>query len=114
GRAIGQSSSVAAVALLAPLVATVVVAEGFPESWLVLRLQPDATNPLGALPEIPCRDHQARRPAVLGCERRSVVLVRHESLPVQHVCKRKVGGVSAIGPGDHEGGALVELDPLQE
>src|SRR6185503_17271409 len=48
----GNATSVAGVALLQPLVATVVVAERLPEPGLVAVLDAQAAEPLGALPEV--------------------------------------------------------------
>src|SRR4051812_9552913 len=71
----GGVPSVAPVALLAPRVAVVVVAERLPEAGLVLRHEDEAAHPLGALPEVQMRDEQARGAAVLRLERLAVVLV---------------------------------------
>src|SRR5262249_61719024 len=60
---------VAGIALLVPGVAVVVVAERLPEAGLVLFQQPQAPNPLRALPEVEVRHDQAGRPPVLRLER---------------------------------------------
>src|SRR5258705_6688740 len=68
-----RASSVAAVALFEPLVAAVVVAEALPEARDVPVDQADSADPLRALPEVPSRDDEAGRPAVLGRGRLAVV-----------------------------------------
>src|SRR6202008_744742 len=60
--------SVALVALLAPGVSVVVVADALPEAGLVLLLELQAPYPLGALPEVEVGDQQPGRSAVLGLE----------------------------------------------
>src|SRR5215217_450674 len=77
--------SVSPVALLAPRVAMIVVAEGLPETWLVLGHEPEAPYPLGALPEIEVGDEQAGRTAMLRRERFSFVGVGDPGLAPLHV-----------------------------
>src|SRR5215203_3525678 len=60
--------SVSPVALLAPRVAMVVVAEGLPEARLVLGHEPEAPYPLGTLPEVEVRDEKAGGAAMLRRE----------------------------------------------
>src|SRR5215213_7521818 len=85
-----EAPSVTVVPLFEPLVAAVVVAEGLPEPGLVPIRDPQAADPLGALPEVARRDHEAGRPAVLRCEGAPVVLPRDEGLVVEHVREREV------------------------
>src|SRR4051794_21032647 len=66
-------SGVTLVPLLAPRVATVVVAELLPEPARVPRQELQPAHPLCALPEIEVRHKQARRPTVFGVERLAVV-----------------------------------------
>src|SRR5918993_3993768 len=67
------ATSVSPVALLAPGVAVIVVAQRLPETGLVLVYQPQAPHPLGALPEVEVGDEQAGRAAVLRRERLALV-----------------------------------------
>src|SRR5256885_1640544 len=60
-----QLKSVAPVALLAPGIAANVIPVRLPETWLLLGLKRDATNPFRALPEIEVRHQQPDRAAVL-------------------------------------------------
>src|SRR2546422_10929284 len=69
----GAVTSVPAVALLFPRVATPVIAERFPEAQLVVIHQAKSSEPLGALPEIQMRHHQSRRAAMLRGERLAIV-----------------------------------------
>src|SRR3990170_416534 len=71
-RARSGCPSIAAVALFKPRVAAIVVAETFPEAWLVALEQAQAAHPLGALPEIQMGHDQPRRPAMLGRQRTAV------------------------------------------
>src|SRR3712207_5302730 len=64
---------VAPVALLAPGVPVVVVAQRLPEAGDVVGGELQAPHPLGALPEVQVRAEQARRAAVLGLEGRPLV-----------------------------------------
>src|SRR6266536_500571 len=63
------ASSVALVSLLAPWISAVVVAELFPEPWLVAGDELESAHPLGALPEVQMRHEKARWSAVLRRER---------------------------------------------
>src|SRR4029079_3925088 len=78
-------SSVAAVTLLTPGIAVIVVAQRLPEAGLVSGQQAEATHPLGALPEIQVRHDQARRSTVCRLQRLAVVGVGHEGLAVEGV-----------------------------
>src|ERR687894_168809 len=72
--------SVVPVALLAPGVAVVVVADALPEARVVLGSQLQPAHPLGALPEVEVRDEQPCRSPVLGLELLAVVAVRDPRL----------------------------------
>src|ERR671916_1131719 len=67
------------VALFAPGVGVVVVAQRFQEAGLVLVHEPEAAHPLRAVPEVEVGDEQAGRAAVLGGERLVLVLVGEPS-----------------------------------
>src|SRR4029079_1618003 len=84
------------VALLAPGVAAVVVAQRLPEAWLVVLVEADAADPLGALPEVEVRDEQPRGGALRGRQRLAVVLVDHPGLPAGEVRERQVRRVAAV------------------
>src|SRR5215207_2215245 len=88
-------TSVALVALLAPGVATVVVAELLPEAGLVALEQRQPAHPFGALPEVEVRHEQPRGPSVLGVQRRAVVVERHPRLAPGDVLQRQVRRVAA-------------------
>src|SRR5207247_8845246 len=79
------ASSVAAVALLFPRVAVVVVAVVLPETGLVLGAQLEATHPLGALPEVEVRDEQPGRATMLRLEGLASGLLRDPSLAAGHL-----------------------------
>src|SRR5689334_17891336 len=66
---------VAPVPLLAPRITVDVVAVRLPEPRLLLLVEPDLLDPLGALPEIEMRHEHAGRAAVLGRQGLAVVLV---------------------------------------
>src|SRR2546423_5962525 len=87
---------VSPVTLLAPRVAIEVVAVGLPESRVLLVLEPDATHPLRALPEIEVRDEQSRGTAVLRMEWLAVELVCDPRLAVHDVLEWQVFRVAAV------------------
>src|SRR5690348_12844308 len=86
---------VAPVPLLAPRITVDVVAVRLPEARLLLLVEPDLLDPLGALPEIEMRHQHARRTAVLGRQGLAVVLVDDPRLAVHQVLERQVGRVAA-------------------
>ena len=92
--------SVSPVALLAPGVAIIVVAERLPETGLVLAYQPKAPHPLGALPEVEVGDEQARRAAVLGGERLAIVRVGDPGFSARYVFQGEVRGVAPVAESD--------------
>src|SRR6266487_1962604 len=65
-----------------PVAGIVVIAVALPEAWLVLGEQLDPSQPLCALPEVPARDDEPQRPAVLGLEGLAVGLVGDQCLLV--------------------------------
>src|SRR5215216_2170936 len=95
------ATSVPPVALLAPGVAVVVVAQGLPEAGLVFGDQPQSSHPLGALPEVEVRHEQAGRTAVLGLERLAAVGVGDPGLTACAIIQRQVCGVAAFAEGDY-------------
>src|SRR5215213_8593488 len=99
-RARSSATSVPPVALLAPGVAVVVVAEGLPEAGFVFGDQPQSSHPLGALPEVQVRHEQAGRTAVLGLERLAAVGVSDPGLTACDIIQRQVRGVAAVAEGD--------------
>src|SRR5215207_2526241 len=105
-------TSVPPVALLAPRVAVVVVAERFPEAWLVVVQQPQAPDPFGALPEVEVWHEQARRSAVLGLERLAAVGVGYPGPSPRDVLQRQIRGVAAVAEGEHVLGG--GLDPFEQ
>src|SRR5262249_4836017 len=60
-----RTGSVATVPFLFPGVAVIVVAERLPEAGAIVRDEPQAPDPLRALPEVEVRHDQAGRPPVL-------------------------------------------------
>src|SRR5439155_7393906 len=82
------SSSVARVPLLAPWVPVHVVTVRLPEACFVVVHQLEATDPLGALPEVEVRDEQPRGAAVLRRQRLAVVAERDPRLAVADVLER--------------------------
>src|SRR5664280_936288 len=60
------------VPLLAPDVAGEVIAALLPEAAYGIPLIVNGTNPFGALPAIQVRQHQAKRPPILGSQRLAV------------------------------------------
>src|SRR5215207_6479188 len=105
--------SVTLVALLAPRVAAVVVAELLPEPRLVAFEQREAAQPLRALPEVQVRDEQPRRPTMLGVQRRAVVVEGDPRLAAGDVLERQIGRVAAVAERADETGAL-DVDPVEE
>src|SRR5215217_4323446 len=97
------------VALLAPGVAVVVVAQGLPEAGFVFSDQPQSSHPLGALPEVEVRHEQAGRTAVLGLERLAAVGVSDPGLAACNLIQRQVRGVAAIAEGDDVLGSGLDL-----
>src|SRR5258708_19183273 len=82
--------SVAPVPLLAPRVAVHVIPVRLPESGLILVMESQSLDPLGALPKIEMGHQQPRRAAVFGLQRLPAVLVRHPRLAVTQGLERKV------------------------
>src|SRR5262249_5552669 len=101
-------SSVAAVTLLFPRVAVVVVAVGLPESGLVVLVHLEASYPLGALPEIQVRHEQPRRATVLRLQRLVLVLVGDPRLSVGEIRQRKIRRVAAVAKGEDVFGARID------
>jgi len=66
-------ASIGVEALLFPRIAVHVVAVPFPVSRFILRQKLEAADPLGTLPAVELRDHQAQRTAMLRLERRAIV-----------------------------------------
>src|SRR5829696_8778341 len=95
-----SATSVPPVALLAPGVAVVVVAQGLPEAGFVFGDQPQSSHPLGALPEVQVWDEQAGRTAVLGLERLAGVGVCDPGLTARDLIQRQVRGVAAVAERD--------------
>src|SRR5215218_454101 len=76
------------VTLLAPRVAVVVVAECFPEAGFVATQEPQASDPLGALPKVQVWHEQARRTAVLRLQGLAVVRIGDPGLAACGVLQR--------------------------
>src|SRR3712207_5069053 len=106
------NASVPPVALLAPGVGVVVVAQGLPEAWLVLVHEPEAAHPLGALPEVQVGDQQAGRAAVLGFQGLAIVLVGNPGPAARHVIEGEVRGVAAVA--EREDVARGRLDAFEQ
>src|SRR6478735_10531192 len=87
------TGSVAPVALLAPGIAVVVVADALPEAGLVVHAEAQPPHPLGALPEVEVRDQEAGGASVLGLEVLPVVADRHPRLAARDVLEGQVGRV---------------------
>src|SRR5215217_4699392 len=103
---------VSPVALLAPGVAVVVVAQGLPEAGDVVGSELQSPDPLGTLPEVQVRHQQARRPAVLWLKGFAFVGVAHPSLATRDILQGQVSRVVAVAEGcDVLGGGF---DPLQQ
>src|SRR6201999_299483 len=102
GRAAGPRS-VRPIPLLLPRVAVVVVAVGLPEAGLVVVHDPQATDPLGALPEVEVGDEEPGRAAVLARQRRALVLGDDPGTAAGQVLQREVGRVAAERVGGGEG-----------
>src|SRR5829696_90131 len=98
---------VAPVALLAPGVAVVVVAQGLPEAGDVVGGELQSPHPLGALPEVQVRHQQAGRATVYGLQGLPLVGVGHPRLAARDLLQGQVGGVVAVAEGrDVLGGGL--------
>src|SRR5687768_3352154 len=67
-RRASATALISPVALFTPGIPVVVVAQGFPEAGFVVTQEPQASDPLGALPEVQVRHEQARRATVLGLQ----------------------------------------------
>src|SRR5215212_695013 len=96
GRRWISAISVSPVALLAPRVAVVVVAQRLPETRLVVRQEPEAPDPLGALPEVEMGDEQAGGAAVLRFERLAVVGVGDPGSTARDILEWQVRGVASV------------------
>src|SRR5215216_2102479 len=112
GRRRISATSIPPVALLAPRVTVVVVAQGLPEARLVVVEQPEPPDPLGALPEVEVRDEQAGGAAVFRFERGAVVGVGDPGSATRYVLERQIGGVAAVGEGEHV--LCTRLDPFEQ
>src|SRR5690606_18306826 len=97
-----SSSGVAPVALLAPRITAVVIAELLPEARLVAVRQPQTAHPLRALPEVQVRDEQTRRTAVLRRQWRTIVRERDPGGSAGDVLERQVRRVAAVTERDNE------------
>src|SRR4051812_29602447 len=85
GTELPRGSPVTSVSLLTPRVSIVVIAKRFPESGPVVLHETQLPHPLRAFPEIEMRYQEARGAAVLGRERRTIVVHRHPCLAAGHV-----------------------------
>src|SRR5919106_97724 len=91
-----SATSVPPVALLAPGVAVVVVAQGLPEAGFVFGDQPQSSHPLGALPEVEVRHERGGRTAVLGLERLAAVGVTDPRLTACDIIQGHIRRVAAV------------------
>src|SRR5215208_5882359 len=87
---------VSPVALLAPGVSVVVVAQRLPEAGDVVGGELQTPHPLGALPEVQVRHEQAGRAAVYGLQGLPLVGVGHPCLASRNALKGQVGRVVAV------------------
>src|SRR5918997_1834783 len=87
---------VSPVALLAPGVAVVVVAQGLPEAGDVVGGELQPPHPLRALPEVQVRHQKPRGATVLWGQWLLVVCVGHPGLSPREVLKGQVGSVVAV------------------
>ena len=101
------------VTLLEPGIAVIVVAAHFPEARLVEHRELDALDPLGALPEIELRDHDAQRPAMFPADRLAVPAPGQQHVVGGEIRQRHVGLVGVVGVEDdvlHVGLGLHQVD----
>src|SRR5438105_15751182 len=91
------SSSVAAVALLAPWIAVDVIAVHFPEAGSVFGHKPKPAYPLRTLPEVEVWHQKTCRTTVLGFERRAIECERDPRFPTGEVLQRQVCCITAVG-----------------
>src|SRR5262245_47596696 len=106
------TSLVSPVALLAPGVSVVVVAQRLPETGDVVGREPETPDPLGALPEVQVWHQQAGRTAVYRLQGLPLVGVCHPRLASRHVLERQVRRVVAVAEGCDVLGR--RLHPLQQ
>src|SRR5687768_16843097 len=69
--------------LFPPWVTVGVVSVHLPESWFVVLHESKPAHPFSGLPEIEMWDQQARRPAMLGCQRLAIVLPYDQRFPIE-------------------------------
>src|SRR5205814_4955439 len=97
-----------------PEVGVVVVAVTLPEAGLVGRTKLEAAQPLRALPEVPRRNHQPQRPAVVRAERLAVGVVSQQRVLVLDRLEREVGGEALLRMGHDETSGRLWLDELRQ
>src|SRR5438034_10760091 len=102
------------VALLFPRIAADVVTVLLPEARAVLRDELEATQPLGALPEVDVRHDQAAGAAVLGRQLLTTVLVGEEDVVAPQVAEEDVRRVTAVAVRDHRRRVRPRLDMLHQ
>src|SRR5256885_1244154 len=88
------ASAISGIPLLFPGVRVVVVAAGLPVAGFVVLHEPDAGDPLGALPEVEVGDEASDRRAVLDRERLAVEPPGHHRRIGGGFLERRVGGVA--------------------
>src|SRR5437867_1591403 len=83
--------------LLFPWIGVHVIAVLLPESRWIHVEELEGAQPLGRLPEVELRDHQAHRPAMIRLDVAPVVLEGEQHVVVPEILERRVGGVVGIG-----------------
>src|SRR5207245_1586233 len=101
------------IALLAPRIAVRVIPVALPEAQALLIEQQEATHPLHALPSIKMRHDQTQRPAMLGRERRAVVLESEENVGPLEVGEGDICRVAFFGQQQRELRPGLGFDELQ-
>src|SRR5689334_16444163 len=98
------SSARSAIPLLLPGVGVVVIPAGLPEAGLVVLHEPEAGDPLRALPEVEIGDEAAHGRAVLELERLAVEPVRDERVVGERLLEGDVRGEAVRGLEDDVAG----------
>src|SRR5262245_43544798 len=88
-----RRASVTGVPLFFPGITAEVIAVRLPKTRSVRLHEAKTAHPLCRLPEVEARNQEARGTAVLGCQRRAVVLVRDDCLVAAEIGDLQVGGV---------------------
>ena len=85
-----------------------------PEAWRILGQEFETGHPFGALPEVKMGNQETNRSAVLGRERRAIVMGGQQVLLPVEIGEREIGGVVRRGMHEDKPRGGVRLGELED